>query len=48
MRDQLPMAESEPEHIDDGEELVDRERLLEFVDQYITDHQELYDALEDE
>lgn len=39
------MADSDTKHVDD---LGDRERLLEFVDDYINDHQELYDKLEDE
>lgn len=42
---QTSMADSDTKHIDD---LDDRERLLEFVGDYIDDHQELYDKLEDE
>lgn len=42
---QTSMADSDTKHVDD---LGDRERLLEFVDDYINDHQELYDKLEDE
>ena len=40
------MAEGDTTHLDN--ELGDRERLLEFIDDYIDDHQELYDKLEDE
>lgn len=45
---QTPMSEGDTKRIDDDGELADRERMLEFVDQYIADHRELYDKLEDE
>ena len=45
MRDQRQMADSETKQADD---LSERERLIEFVDQYIEDHRELYDKLAQE